>query len=427
MKWLKRLLILGGMLFVIAGGVMLVPGIRDRVLWHGNNLYIQIRYMLFPPEKLVFVPQAEAGVELPATPTLPIPTATAQPSSTPALDQPTATSEPTSTPLPAMAQITGVKYFDQHGLYNYCAPANLAMALSFWGWGGDRTDVGNSVKPYEKDKNVMPYELADYVGTNTDLHVVMRSGGTEEILKGLVAGGFPVLVERGDYIKDLTGKISWMGHYQVVTGYDDGAQRYITQDSFYQADYPVPYAEMVEGWRAFNYVFLVVYPAEKEADLIRLLGPLADETKAFRAALDIASAEIYTTAGNDQFFAWFNRGTSLVNLQDFSGAADAFDQAFRLYPDLPVDRRPWRMLWYQTGPYFAYYYTARYGDVESLATQTIDGASEPYLEESWYWRARAREMTGDQQGAVEDLRQSLVYHPDFSPSLAALQNMGVTP
>ena len=273
----------------------------------------------------------------------------------------------------------------------------------------------------------MPYELADYVRTSTGLQVVQRSGGTEQILKGFVAGGFPVLVERGAYIKDLTGKISWMGHYQVVTGYDDGTQHYIAQDLFYQPDYPVSYAEMMEGWRAFNYVFLVVYPAEKEADVMRLLGPLADETKAFRAALDTASAEVYTTAGNDQFFAWYNRGTSLVNLQDFIGAAEAYDQAFAIYAELPLDRRPWRMVWYQTGPYFAYYYTARYGDVVSLATQTIDAASEPYLEESWYWRARAREMLGDQQGAVEDLRQSLVYHPEFTPSLAALQNMGVTP
>lgn len=160
---------------------------------------------------------------------------------------------------------------------------------------------------------------------------------------------------------------------------------------------------------------------------MRLLGPLADETNAFQAALDSASAQIYTTEGNDQFFSWFNRGTSLVNLQDYSGAAEAYDQAFRVYAQLPEGKRPWRMVWYQTGPYFAYYYAGRYADVEALASQTIDGASEPYLEESWYWRARAREMMGDQEGAIEDLRQSLVYHPNFGPSVAALEDLGVTP
>ena len=29
------------------------------------------------------------------------------------------------------------------------------------------------------------------------------------------------MVERGVYLRDLSGKISWMGHYQVVYGYDD--------------------------------------------------------------------------------------------------------------------------------------------------------------------------------------------------------------
>ena len=80
-----------------------------------------------------------------------------------------------------------MKYIDQHGLWNYCAPANLAMELSYWGWQGDRTDIGKAVKPYEKDKNVMPYELADYVREQTDLDVVQRSGGTLELIKRLVS------------------------------------------------------------------------------------------------------------------------------------------------------------------------------------------------------------------------------------------------
>jgi hypothetical protein len=337
MKWIKRFALLGGLFLLLCGVLMLVAPIRERVLWHGNNLYIRVRYALFPPENAVFVPNAETGSQLPATPTNLPPTETPAPSSTPEPDVPTPTNEPTATPLPDKVSIQGVKYFNQHDYFNYCAPSNLAMELSYWGWSGDRTDVGKFVKPYEPDKNVMPYELADYVRTQTNLGVAQRSGGTLAILKGLLAGGFPVLVERGAYMLDLTNRISWMGHYQVVTGYDDGAQTFITQDSFYHADYLVPYGEMEEGWRAFNYVFLVVYSPDKEADLLRLLGPLADETKAFQTALDTASKEIYSTQGNDQFFAWYNRGTSLVNLQDFNGAAAAFDQAFQLYATLPAE------------------------------------------------------------------------------------------
>ena len=80
------------------------------------------------------------------------------------------------TPLPPAANAAGVKYIGQHGLFNYCAPANLAMALSPWGWEGDRMDIGSVIKPFEKDKNVMPYEMADYVQNQTNLGAWFDTG-----------------------------------------------------------------------------------------------------------------------------------------------------------------------------------------------------------------------------------------------------------
>ena len=85
------------------------------------------------------------------------------------------------------------------------------------------------------------------------------------------------------------------------------------------------------------------------------------------------------------------------------------------------------MLWYQTGPYWAYYYSGRYTDVINLATTTLDAMSEPVLEESYYWRALTREALGEVTGASEDLQTSLEYHPGFEPSLSQLARLGVTP
>ena len=73
------------------------------------------------------------------------------------------------TMLSEKVTLDGVRYIDQHGLFNYCAPANLAMELSYWGWSGDRTDIGPVIKPYSEDFNVMLYEMADYVNEYTDL------------------------------------------------------------------------------------------------------------------------------------------------------------------------------------------------------------------------------------------------------------------
>ena len=130
---------------------------------------------------------------------------------------------------------------------------------------------------------------------------------------------------------------------------------------------------MEKNWRAFNYVFIVVYPPEKENDVLNALGPLENENEAYRAAYERAKQEAASLSDvRDRFFAWYNAGTSLVYLSDYAGAAVAYDTAFSLYSQIPEDLRPWRMMWYQTGPYFAYYYSARYSDVIDLADQTLE-------------------------------------------------------
>lgn len=404
-----------------------VPDLRDKVLWRVDQWKIQIDYALNPPEEAVFVPDVNQTRSSPIPQTTP--TITVQPSKTPTVDAlaATLTPMPEPTPMPSAFKLDGVVYQDQHGLWNYCAPANLAMQLSFWGWEGDRLDTGIVLKPFEKDKNVMVYEMADFVINHTEFQAISRSGGNISILKRLIANGFPVLVEKGVFIRDVNGKFSWMGHYAVLTGYDDEKQEFISQDSYFKPDFPISYDDLITQWRSYNYIFLVVYPAELEAKLINVLDEYADDHNADQIAYQYANQELLTTEGNDLFFAWFNRGTSMVHLQDYAGAAEAYDQAFLIYSQLPEKDRPWRIMWYQTGPYFAYYYSGRYQDVINLASLTIDAASEPYLEESFYWRAQAYLAIGFTQNAIDDLNQSLEYHPNFTPSVELLKQLGYFP
>jgi tetratricopeptide (TPR) repeat protein len=121
-------------------------------------------------------------------------------------------------------------------------------------------------------------------------------------------------------------------------------------------------------------------------------------------------------------------GTSHVNLKEYVDAAYAYDYAFQLYATLPDDDlRPFRMMWYQTGPYFAYYYSARYQDVIDLANATFNTIGDDVLEESWYWRGMGKLALGDTQGAIDDMRESLRLHPNFAPALYQLSLMGATP
>ena len=403
-----------------------LPFVQDRVGWRVSELRARIKYALFPPEQAVFTPDPTLQAMVQTTLAALTPTATLTPTAGPTLP-PTVTPTPTiePTPIPSSVQLSGVRH--EYQKWNNCGPANLSMALSFWGWQGDQRDTAAYLKPNPRDKNVMPYEMAGFVQDETDLRIVVRVGGDLDMLRRFLAAGFPVIVEKGFEGEGFDG---WMGHYEVITGYDDVRQRVTAQDSYIMPDLPVSYADLLTYWQAFNHTYLVIYPADRQAEVMRLLGSQAEEAANSQAAAEKASDEIFASTGRAQFFAWFNRGSSLVRLQDYAGAAQAFDEAYAIDAQLAVsdpEHRPWRMLWYQTGPYFAYFFTGRYGDVISLATQTLVNASEPTLEESWYWRARARAAIGDSAGAVDDLRTSLQYHEGFTPSLELLQALGAAP
>jgi hypothetical protein len=418
-----------------------LPPVHDRLAWRVDDLRASIKYALNPPQEAVFIPQ-EGGnptvqVTLPGT-DAPSPTPTASPT----LPGPTSTPPPTPiitpTPSPLPPAITLSRFAHVYQNYNNCGPATLAMALSYWNWPPDldkympnadtRRPLQNVpamyLKPNQEDKNVMPYEMETFIEEVTGLKAIVRVGGTTELLKRFIASGIPVMIEKGF---EPDSKKGWMGHFEVLSGYDDGRGRFIAQDSYIQPDLPVPYEEITTYWRHFNNTYLVIYPPDRESDVFAILGSQADETYNYQYAAQRASDEIIQLTGRDQFFAWYNRGSNLAKLQDYTGAAAAYDEAFAIYPTIPEAKRPWRVLWYQTGPYFAYFYTGRYYDVINLATNTLEHIDKPAIEESFYWRAMAKAALGDIPGAVEDYRASLEWHPNFGPTLYQLQVLGVEP
>jgi tetratricopeptide (TPR) repeat protein len=436
---------------LLAAFIYQLPPVYSRLEPRLATLKARIQYALNPPEEAIFIPGSSgesAGQNLAHTPSPsplpPTPTETLPPEVPTHTPTPSLTPTITPTALPEAVILDGVIYVHQHDRWNYCGPANLTMALNFWGWPGDRDDVAAVVKPGIQnpannfiqqgrwDKNVMPYEMMNFVIDETDYNVVMRYGGDIELVKRFVAGGFPVLVEKGFYTADYTGKVTWMGHYLYTTGYDDVAGEFIVQDVLLEPgqNLRVDYGTYYKDWRAFNYLFMVVYPPEREAEIFEILGPYADPAWANQHALEVAEREINEYRGNDQFFAWFNKGTSLVQLQQYAEAGSAYDQAFAIYAELGDDetQRPYRMMWYQTGPYWAYHYSWRYQDVINLANTTLyETIAEPTLEESIYWRGMAYLELGENDLAAADFRETVRLNPNFGPGWAMLEYMGIGP
>jgi hypothetical protein len=389
-----------------------------------DNVRVAIKRFFNPPEEVVFTPQQQvdalvdtivqgtltalAGSTIPST-VLHL-TETPAPSPIPSL---------MPTHIPASVSLTGIRH--EYQKFNNCAPANLSMVLSYWGWQGDQFVTRAYLRPAFEvdDKNVNPFEIVDFVEKNTEYDALWRVGGNLDLLKRLVAAGFPVLIEKG------LDDDAWLGHYQTISGYDDARSSFLVFDSFQGPPeaYAVPYSTVAQFWRHFNFVYIMIYPPERVAEVNAILGSQSDPLANFRSAADLALFETGNLTGREQFFAWFNRGTNLVYLQDYAAAAQAFDTAFALYAGLTAQERPWRLLWYLDGPYNAYYHTGRYQDVINLAHSTLINVDKPVLEETYYWRGMAKEALADRAGALEDLQRAYTLNPNSTPAGAELQRL----
>ncbi len=421
----------------VALAVLFLPPLRERAAWRLSSWRAQVQRAMNPPEEIIFLPEGQQPLEasqfppqipaeaspaqvMAASPTSPVATVeTQEPSAT---IPPIATPTLTATPLPLDILLTGIVH--EYQQFNNCGPANLAMALSYWGWSGNQADTRAFLRPNREvdDKNVMPEEMVAFVEGFTEYKALARVGGNLEILKQLLAAGFPVLIEKGHHPADDW----WMGHYVVFNGYDDQRQRFTIQDSLIAPDLSLAYADLeAHEWRDFNYVYIVIYPPEKQDQLYAILGQHIDPIFNYQYAAQKAVDEMSNLTGRDLFFAWFNLGSSQVGLGDYIAAAQAYDQAFQLYQGLSEEQRPYRLMWYQTGPYVAYYYAGRYQDVVNLANTTFSWVGQPVLEESYFWRGMAYEALGNLDQAIADFRKAAQLNPNYQLPQEQLQRLGI--
>ena len=299
--------------------------------------------------------------------------------------------------------------------WNNCGPANVGMALSYFGRASGQIVIADRLKPGREDKNVNPREMVAYVNERTDLKSITRMGGNLEVLRQLVAAEMAVIVETGF----LPEGYDWLGHYQTLSGYNDVAQEFRVMDSFLGAGedgagMTESYRQLDGNWKPFNRTFVVVYRPEQEAQLRSLLGELATPAGAAEAALKTARDEV--RADREDAFAWFNMGSSLTRLGHHAEAAAAFDQARR------VGTLPWRMTWYQFGPFEAYFGAGRLDDVLALVQVNMSNGAR-FVEETWFWQGRVMQARGDLQGARNSFNQALQLNRYYEAAREALAEL----
>lgn len=353
------------------------------------------------------VPEPTATLKPTEAPTE-APDATPRPTNTPA---PTPTNTPTPEPLPTSHILDGMGVVRQ--TFNNCGPANLTQTLNYLGYDITQEEVADYLKPNSEDRNVSPWQIADYVNERTggSFMASAHSGGTLELLKQFIAAGYPVVIEKG---YDLPSD-GWYGHYLTVFGYDDEKSILYSQDSylgpFDGSGRTDDYEEFLYYWQQFNYTFYVVYYPSQEAEVEAILGPeLSDPMAMWRMVAARAQAEIDADPQNE--FAWFNLGTALTELGLSTGEGQYYQGAVQAYNQARTIGLPPRMLWYQFRPYWAYLRADLFDEVIALADATLDTQGGRNVEETYWFKGLALQEQGFISEAVTNYQAALEVNPN---------------
>lgn len=333
-----------------------------------------------------------------------LPEARPTPSPTITVPRDTAVQQVPTADLPPAAWLGPVRH--EYQRLNNCAPATVAMALSFYGAGVTQYDLAPILKGGDQDKNVSPSEIAAYL-EQAGYGARVRVNGDLEMLQRLVAHRIPVIVEQwldrpGD---ELTG------HYRLVTGYDRDAGVVLVADSYSGPSLRMTIAEFDRLWRAFHRLYIPVYRLEQAAQVAALIGADWDDTTMRQRTLASAQAEVEAIG---DFYAWFNLGDSYLAVGQPVEAAEAFRNALAL----PT---PLRLLWYRFGPLEAYNRAGWHQQALDLAQQVL--AAAPMVEEVLLQQGIAYEAMGQIAAARAAYQAALAANPRMAAAQQAVARL----
>lgn len=293
------------------------------------------------------------------------------------------------------ALLPGAKWIAQ--TFNNCGPATTSMVLQYFGHTVSQEETKAKLRTNPTDTNVFTYEIADYLRNDYQIESKLLYGGDINLLKKLVANGFYVVVE------DWLHPNEDIGHVTIIRGFDDEQGVLIADDSYIGINITYAYAEFDQTqWKAFNREYLPLYKKENEELLMAIVKDHWDETIMYENAAAVARREI--AANPKDMYAWFNLGTSLYALGDYSSAKNAFEKS-------QTFGWPNRMLWYQIQPIQTYNKLGEYN--KALELIRIGLAGNDSFAELHYESAIAYQGLGDEAKAREEAQKALQYSPNL--------------
>lgn len=327
-------------------------------------------------------------------------TPTAQPSPSPAT-----TPVPTAPPLPVSAHLEPMTHAFQ--TWNNCSAVSASMVLSYYGIVRSQAQLATVFRPNLDDKHVEPRQLVRFFpeyGLRADLY----EGGSIEMVKRLVAAGFPVVTPQW-----LDFKPDAIGHYRVVRGYDDTRGGFLVNDSMIGADVFLSYDDFERLWRAFNYRYLPVYRPDDRPRIEQIIGVDIDQKANLERTLALFT-ELAAQHPDDAYYR-FSIGTSFFELGNYAEAVAAYEKVTAL-------GLPSKMLWYQFWPVAAYNEVGKHDQALELASEQIADAGT--FGEMRFERGRAYEALGKQDLALAEYRRALIDDANLQNAQDAIMRLG---
>ncbi len=258
--------------------------------------------------------------------------------------------------------------------------------------------------------------MVNFVRQQTQVSAITRIGGDMELLKDFIAANIPVIVETG---YSLEGE-DWLGHYQTVVGYDDNQNIFYIYDSWLgmaqrrRHDRALQRFRRATGRRSTAPSSPSTRQTAK-AIVQQILGDRADVTPSRSARAGSCASR--------------KRAPTARTPSPGSTWARSYDQAGRVRTGrrrLTIRRfqldLPFRMLWYQFGPFEAYFETGRYDDVLALVNNNADTAGQ-LRRGDLLLAGQGLRRAGTQAEATAAFQRALAKNPHYQAARDALNSL----
>ncbi len=296
---------------------------------------------------------------------------------------------------------------------NNCGPATLSMVFAYYGVDRSQQTIGDFLRPYQNptgnndDKSVSMDEMLAYA-ESAGFAAFHRVDGNLDTLRAFVSHNVPVVVQ------SLMTPTSDIGHFRIVTAYDDAQQRLVQTDPYLGPNLTDSYSEFQTMWQPFGYEYLVIVPKDKAAVVESILGNNSTEAAAWQGLLARSQQEQADNAAHSPY-PLFNEAKAYYHLGQYAQAKAAYESI--------ASQLPPRTLWYQLEPIQIYQKLGDDAKVLAMSNQILTHGNRAYPE-LYYIEAQVYIHEGNVTAARDTLKLAVFYNKNYQVARDLLQSLG---